>query len=128
MPRRQQKKRLKARGVPRDPARTEDKVSRTGGPRRNCEAWAAFGMGIVALLLWTRLSEWRFGPNDPLSSLGLVIIAAVVAVGLLVDWLQDWRMLRTLRRHLAKTAARARHLDGQRGWSSMATRDTARFL
>ena len=32
-------------------------------------------------------------------------MAGVVGVGILIEWLQDWGMLRTLQRHLAKTRA-----------------------
>ena len=48
----------------------------------------------MSLLLWLRLAERRCGPDvNPLSSLGLVIMAGVVGVGVLIEWLQDWRML-----------------------------------
>jgi hypothetical protein len=62
-------------------------------------------MGVVALALWLRVVGWRFGFVDSLSSLGFVIMAGLVGVVALIGWLQDWRMLRTLRRHLVKTRA-----------------------
>ena len=65
------------------------------------------GMGIIALLVWLRLSAWQLSFIDPMSSLGLLVMAAVVGIGfLVVEWFQDWRMLRALRRYLAKARAK----------------------
>jgi hypothetical protein len=69
------------------------------------------GLGVISLVLWARLLEWRFGEIDPLSSVGLLIVAAVVGVGFLVEWFQDWRILRALRFHLAKARAQRKDMD-----------------
>ena len=75
------------------------------GDSKPREMWAAVvivGMAIVAFVIWARLAGWRFGPMDQMSSLGLVVMAAIVGAGLLLEWFQDWRTLRVLRRHLAQ--------------------------
>jgi len=76
--------------------------------KRNTDVWAGvlvIGLGVVSLLIWAWLNDWRFGFTDSLSSVGMVIIAGVVGVGLLIESFQDWRMLRALRRRIAQTRA-----------------------
>lgn len=80
---------------------------------RGAAEWGAFaivvGMSVVVLLLWRWLSPSSWSDVDPMSSLGLLIMAGIVCIGFLVEWFQDWRMLRALRRYLAKTRARDPH-------------------
>lgn len=68
-------------------------------------------IAAISLAAWTLLFNRRFGVVDGLSSLGLLVVAAIVGVGLLIDWLRDWRTFRALRQHLAKTRTERRHSD-----------------
>lgn len=71
----------------------------------------------VALGAWAWLSEGRFGDIDTLSSVGWIVMTAIVGVAFLVEWFRDWRMLRALRHYLAKTRAerRSRDMRGSKG-------------
>jgi hypothetical protein len=85
-------------------------------PRRpGFEEWGvtaiAVGLAVVALLGWLWLSGWkwrRLANPDPMSSLGVLLIAAVVGVACFIAGLRDWRALRILRRHLSRQRARTR--------------------
>ena len=82
--------------------------------RRAGDVWAAIviiGLGAVALLIWLRLSGWPPGALDPMSSLGLILISAIVGLGLLVARFRDWWMFRTLRRHVAKMRDKQNAVD-----------------
>jgi len=67
-----------------------------------CAVVVTLGVAAISLAAWALLVRGEFGAIGSLSSLGLLVVTAVVGVGLLVGWLRDWRMLRTLRRHLAE--------------------------
>ena len=86
-----------------------EEVSKEKREDGNGDVWAAvviLGLGAASLVVWAWLSKWQFSGIDTLSSVGLLVMAAIVGVGLLVEWFQDWRMLRALRRYLAKARAK----------------------
>lgn len=72
---------------------------------------AKLGIAAISLAAWMLLVKGQLGAIESLSSLGLLVVTAVVGAGLLVEWLRDWQMLRTLREHLAKTRARRQRGD-----------------
>ena len=66
-------------------------------------------LGLLSFLGWMWLSGWdwkRLTDVDPMSSVGLVLVAAVVGVACLFAWVRDWRTLRVLRRHLSSKRTR----------------------
>ena len=67
------------------------------------------GTAAISLAAWTLLFNRRFGLVDSLSSLGLLVVTGIVGVGLLVEWLSDWRTFRTLRRHLREARTEREH-------------------
>jgi amino acid transporter len=76
-----------------------------------CAVVVTLGVAAISLAAWALLVKGEFGAIDSLSSLGLLVVTAIVGVGLLVGWLRDWRMLRTLREHLAKTRSEGQESD-----------------
>jgi hypothetical protein len=69
--------------------------------------WPTFvSLAITAAFLfaWLSITGWR-GFIDPLSSLGILVIAAIIGIVYLAGRLQDWRWLYALRRHLSKRRA-----------------------
>jgi hypothetical protein len=74
-----------------------------------CTVVVTAGIAGISLVAWAWLAKGEFGGVDSLSSVGLLVMAVIVGVGIVVEWLHDWRMFRTLRRHLDKMRA-----DGQR--------------
>jgi hypothetical protein len=73
-----------------------DRPRRSGGEEWR-DAAIAVGLAAVALLGWLWLSGWewrRLANPDPMSSLGVLLIAAVVGVACFIAWLRDWRASR----------------------------------
>lgn len=76
-----------------------------------CAVVVTLGAAAISLVAWMLLVRREFSAIDGLSSIGLLVVTAVVGVGLLLGWLRDWRIFRALRQHLAKTRTERKHSD-----------------